>query len=52
MKVIPWTVDDVATMTRLIDMGVDGLITDYPGRLRDVLNTRGRPLPRAYREGN
>jgi glycerophosphoryl diester phosphodiesterase len=52
MKVIPWTVDDVATMNHLIGIGVDGLITDYPDRLRDVLHTRGQPLPRAYREGN
>jgi glycerophosphoryl diester phosphodiesterase len=50
MKVIPWPVEDVATMNQLIDMGVDGLITDYPDRLRDVLHTRGQPLPRAYPE--
>jgi glycerophosphoryl diester phosphodiesterase len=52
MEVIPWTVDDIATMTHLIGIGVDGLITDYPDRLRDVLRTRGRPLPRAYRAGS
>jgi glycerophosphoryl diester phosphodiesterase len=52
IKVIPWTVDDVATMNQLIDVGVDGLITDYPDRLRDLLHARGRPLPQAYPEGN
>ena len=29
MKVIPWTVNDVETMKKLIEMGVDGIITDY-----------------------
>lgn len=32
MKVIPWTVNEVSDMERLIDWGVDGLITDYPDR--------------------
>lgn len=30
--VVPWTVNDAGTMARLIGMGVDGLITDYPDR--------------------
>jgi len=30
IRVIPWTVDSQQQMQRLIDMGVDGLITDYP----------------------
>jgi glycerophosphoryl diester phosphodiesterase len=30
MKVIPWTVDDKATIEKLRTMGVDGIITDYP----------------------
>jgi glycerophosphoryl diester phosphodiesterase len=45
MKVIPWTVNDIATMDRLIGLGVDGLITDYPDRLRDLLELRGFALP-------
>ncbi len=40
MKVIPWTIDDPATSNKLIDDGVDGLITDYPDRLREVLAAR------------
>ncbi|WP_346540096.1 glycerophosphodiester phosphodiesterase family protein [Micromonospora sp. DPT] len=48
IKVIPWTVDDVPTMAKLLDDGVDGLITDYPDRLRDLLASRGRQLPAAY----
>ncbi|MFI7274555.1 glycerophosphodiester phosphodiesterase [Streptomyces sp. NPDC049879] len=50
MLVIPWTVDDPATMEKLIDDGVDGIITDYPDRLREVLADRGFRLPRAYRD--
>jgi glycerophosphoryl diester phosphodiesterase len=45
MKVIPWTIDDPATMNKLIDDGVDGIITDYPSRLRDVAAARGFKLP-------
>ncbi|MBM3649313.1 MAG: glycerophosphodiester phosphodiesterase [Alphaproteobacteria bacterium] len=37
LKVIPWTVNNPADMDRLIDLGVDGLITDYPDRARPVL---------------
>jgi glycerophosphoryl diester phosphodiesterase len=48
MKVIPWTVDDVATMEKLIADGVDGFITDYPDRARTVLAEHGFRLPRAY----
>ncbi|MEU6040136.1 glycerophosphodiester phosphodiesterase family protein [Actinomadura sp. NPDC047616] len=50
LKVIPWTVDDQATMNKLIDDGVDGIITDYPDRLRAVMAERGFRLPRAYKE--
>ena len=46
MAVVPWTVDDKPTMASLIDAGVDGLITDYPDRLRELLAERGMALPR------
>lgn len=32
MELIPWTVNDRAQMVRLLEMGVDGIITDYPNR--------------------
>ncbi|MEE6177023.1 glycerophosphodiester phosphodiesterase [Mycobacterium sp. 050134] len=47
LKVIPWTVDDAATMREQISDGVDGLITDYPTLLRSVLSKLGMPLPPA-----
>lgn len=45
LAVLPWTVDDPADMQRLIDMDVDGIITDYPDRLRQALAARGLRLP-------
>jgi glycerophosphoryl diester phosphodiesterase len=30
MKVVPWTVNTTAQMEKLLEMGVDGIITDYP----------------------
>ena len=41
LKVLPWTVNNPSDMTRLIDMGVDGLITDYPDRAQPVLAAKG-----------
>jgi glycerophosphoryl diester phosphodiesterase len=46
LSVVPWTVNETADMKRLMDWGVDGLITDYPDRLRAVMAERGMPLPR------
>jgi len=40
LAVLPWTVNEPAEMTRLIDLGVDGLITDYPDWLRDVAKSK------------
>lgn len=33
MQIIPWTVNDVSKMKELKEMGVDGIITDYPDRI-------------------
>jgi len=41
IAVLPWTVDERDDMRRLIDMRVDGIITDYPDRLRDVAAESG-----------
>ena len=41
LRVIPWTVNDPAEMKRMIDLKVDGLITDYPDRGLAVLEEKG-----------
>lgn len=39
--VVPWTVNEAEDMERWIDAGADGVITDYPTRLKDILDERG-----------
>jgi glycerophosphoryl diester phosphodiesterase len=39
IEVIVWTVDDSEIMIRLIEAGIDGIITDYPDILLDILNS-------------
>lgn len=41
LKVVPWTVNVPAEMERLIDLGVDGLITDYPDRGARIVAAKG-----------
>lgn len=41
LKVLAWTVNEPAEMRRMIELGVDGLITDYPDRARKLLAERG-----------
>ncbi|MFD0538410.1 glycerophosphodiester phosphodiesterase family protein [Actinomadura luteofluorescens] len=48
LKVVPWTCDDPATVEALMDMGVDGVITNYPDRVRQIMADRGMRLPKAY----
>jgi glycerophosphoryl diester phosphodiesterase len=42
LRVHAWTVNDEGNMRRLVEMGVDGIMTDYPDRLLKVL---GRTAP-------
>ena len=37
-----WTIDDATEMERLLDLGVDGIMTDRPTVLKDVLMRRGQ----------
>ncbi len=45
LRTVPWTVNGDADILRLIDMGVDGIISDYPDRLRKLVASRGLPVP-------
>ena len=38
MKLIPWTVNEEEEMKKLIALGVDGIITDYPNKIKAVEN--------------
>jgi glycerophosphoryl diester phosphodiesterase len=49
LRVIPWTINDPDAMRAQIAAGADGIITDYPTRLRAVMAELGMPLPPAYR---
>ena len=46
LTVLAWTVNDTPQMVRLMDMGVDGIVTDRPDLLREEMARRGMPLPR------
>ena len=51
VRVIVWTVDDPLVMHQLLDIGVDGIITDRPDLLRDVLISRGAWSPMTQSRG-
>lgn len=41
VEVHVWTINDPVEMERLLDLGVDALMTDFPSRARDVYRRRG-----------
>ena len=48
LAVIPYVVDDEATQRHLVRLGVDGLITNRPDRLREVLADEGLAVPAGF----
>ena len=42
LKVHVWTINETADMQRLIEVGVDGIMTDYPDRLLNLLERTNR----------
>ena len=45
LVVIPWTINDSATIARVMDLAPDGIISDRPDRVRDEMKKRGMALP-------
>jgi glycerophosphoryl diester phosphodiesterase len=48
LRVVVWTVNEPADIERLLDLGVDGIISDRPDRVRSAFAARGWSLPRAF----
>jgi len=38
MKVIPWTINEISDMHAILELGVDGIITDFPNRFRQIMD--------------
>ena len=45
LRVVPWTVNEPADMERLLEFGVDGMISDRPDVLRALLEKQGIAVP-------
>jgi glycerophosphoryl diester phosphodiesterase len=46
LKVVVWTVNEPAQIARMLDLGVDGVISDRPDLVRAEMEKRSMPLPR------
>jgi len=40
LKVVVWTVNDIPTIQKMAEMGVDGIISDYPDRFSVLKNEK------------
>src|SRR5690606_7294330 len=45
LKVIPWTVNEMADLELMVQTGIDGIISDYPDRARAALPKGITPPP-------
>ncbi|MFB9630821.1 glycerophosphodiester phosphodiesterase family protein [Nonomuraea helvata] len=45
LDVAVWTVNETALAARMLDLGVAGIVTDYPDRMRELWRERGLELP-------
>lgn len=45
LRVVVWTVNEPAHIAQLLDLGVDGIISDRPDVVREEMRKRGLPLP-------
>ncbi len=47
LAVVTWTVNSAKDIARMLDLGVDGIISDRPDHVREEMRKRGMPLPAA-----
>jgi glycerophosphoryl diester phosphodiesterase len=47
LKVVVWTVNEPGDIARMLDLGVDGIISDRPDLVREEMQRRGMKLPPA-----
>lgn len=47
LTVLAWTVNEAAQIAHVMDLGVDGIVSDRPDLVRDEMQRRGLPLPKA-----
>ena len=40
MKLIPWTINEKSDVLKVLEYGVDGIITDYPKKIKEILSAR------------
>ena len=45
LQVIVWTVNEPAQIAAMLDLGVDGIISDRPDLVREEMSRRGMKLP-------
>jgi glycerophosphoryl diester phosphodiesterase len=50
LRVVVWTVNEHADIERMLDLGVEGIISDRPDRVRSAFAARGWKVPRAFSE--
>jgi glycerophosphoryl diester phosphodiesterase len=47
LQVLAWTVNSPGDITQMIDIGVDGIVSDRPDLVREQMRRLGLPLPAA-----
>ncbi|WP_280154759.1 glycerophosphodiester phosphodiesterase [Piscinibacter sp. XHJ-5] len=47
LQVLAWTVNEPRQIARMLDLGVDGIVSDRPDLVREEMKRRGLPLPAA-----
>ena len=48
LRVAVWTVNEPADIEAMLSLHVDGIISDYPDRVRRAMAARSLPLPASY----